>query len=69
MSVSGISLLIITWVQEKEKEKKITQAVKTTPHIDQGKISHSGTEYRKTERSNRVPEGGKKSQRDWRYTL
>jgi hypothetical protein len=29
-------------------KKKTTQAVKTTPHIDQGKEGHFGTEYRKT---------------------
>jgi len=28
-------------------KEKTTQAVKTTPHIDWGKESHFGTEYRK----------------------
>jgi hypothetical protein len=30
------------------KKRKTTQAVKTTPHIDYGKVSHFGTDYRKT---------------------
>ena len=38
---------IVPVVGEEEKKIITTQAVKTTPHIDEGKESHFGTEYRK----------------------
>jgi len=74
-SLSLGSLLLL----ERKRIRKTTQAAKAIPHIKLRKVSHSGTEYRKllyrqtkkaqSERSNRIPEGGKKSQRDWSTSL
>jgi hypothetical protein len=48
-STCALPCLLRQWlgltVYAKKKKRKTTQAVETTPHIDQGKESHFGTEY------------------------